>query len=59
MKKLYMNIADVYIKGNPLQLAEVITAMDESLQNVCQATEDITNLVIRYSASNKGSQYEK
>ncbi len=54
-----MNIADVYIKGNPLQLAEVITAMDESLQNVCQATENITNLVTRYSASNKGSQYEK
>lgn len=59
MKKLCMNIEDVYIKGNPLQLTEVITAMDESLQNVCQATEDITNVVIRYSASNKGNQYEK
>ena len=59
MKKLCMNIEDVFIKGNPLQLAEVITAMDESLQSVCQATEDITNLVIRYSASNKGNQYEK
>lgn len=59
MKKLYMNIEDIYIKGNPMQLAEVITAMDESLQNVCQSTEDITNLVIKYSASNKGQQYEK
>lgn len=58
MKKLYMNIEDISIKGDPLQLTEVITTMDESLQNVCQSTEDITNLVIRYSASNKGQQYE-
>ena len=46
MKKLYMNIEDIFIKGNPLQLTEVITTMDEALQNVCQSTEDITNLVI-------------
>ncbi len=59
MKKLYMNIEDIFIKGNPLQLTEVITTMDEALQNVCQATEDITNLVIRYSTSNKGHQFEK
>lgn len=59
MKKLYMNIEDIYIKGNPLQLTEVITTMDDALQNVCQSTEDITGLVIRHSASNKGQQYEK
>ena len=59
MKKLYMNIEDIHIEGNPLQLTEVITTMDESLQDICQSTEDITNLVIRYSASNMGSQYEK
>lgn len=59
MKKLYMNIEDIYIKGNPMQLTEVITSMDEALQAVCQSTEDITGLVIRHSASNKGHQYEK
>ena len=59
MKKLHVNIEDIYIKGNPLQLMEMITSIDEALQNVCQATEDITVLVIRYSASNKGKQYEK
>ncbi len=54
-----MNIEDIHIKGNPLQLTEVITTMDEALQSVCQSTEEITSLVVRYSASNKGHQYEK
>lgn len=59
MKKLYVNIEDIHIKGGPNQLTEVVTRMDNALQKLSQETEDITAWVARYSISNKGSQYEK
>ena len=59
MKKLYMNIEDIHIKGGPNQLSEVVTRMDNSLQKLSQETEDITAVVAKYSLSNKGNQYDK
>jgi len=59
MKRLTINIEDIYIKGGPVQLTEVITSIDNSLQKLSQATEDATILVNKYSSSNKGQQYRK
>ena len=59
MKKLYVNIEDIYIKGNPLLLTEVVTSMDVVLQKMSQSTENVTAKVIKYSSTNKGKQYEK
>lgn len=59
MKKLYENIEDINIKGGVSQLTEMVTAMDVSLQNMAANTEQLTMQLIRYSASNKGSQYER
>lgn len=58
MKRLYENIEDIHIKGDIAQLAEIVTVMDHSLQSLSQSTEDIFALIIRYSESNKGRQYE-
>ena len=59
MKKLYVNIEDIHIKGGPHQLTEVVTRMDNALQKLSQETEDVTAVVVRYSLSNKGNQYDK
>lgn len=59
MKKLYENIEDIYIKGGAGQLTEVISSMDISLQNISQGTETIYGLLMKYSSTNKGAQYEK
>ena len=59
MKRLSVNIEDVHIKGGAAQLTAIITSMDISLQKLSQATEDITGTVMKYSASNRGHQYQK
>ena len=59
MKKLYENIDDIHIKGGVGQLSEVVRAMDVSLQNIADNTDLLTNHLARYSASNKGAQYDK
>ncbi len=59
MKKLYENIEDINIKGGVEQLSEVVRAMDISLQNIADNTDMLVGYLIKYSASNKGSQYEK
>ena len=59
MKKLYENIEDINIKGGVGQLSEVIRAMDISLQNIADNSDQLTAYLVRYSASNKGAQYEK
>lgn len=59
MKKLYENIEDIYIKGSPAELTDMITQMDSILQNISAATERLAGLLIKYSVSNKGRQYEK
>ncbi len=59
MKRLYENIENIHIKGGVGQLSEIVTAMDVSLQNIAEYTEQLTALLIKYSASNEGEQYEK
>lgn len=59
MKKLYENIEDINIKGGVSQLTEMVTAMDVSLQNMAENTEQLTMQLIRYSTSNKGSQFKR
>lgn len=58
MKKLYENVEDINIKGGVSQLTEMVTAMDISLQNMAESTEQVTMQLVRYSASNKGAQYQ-
>lgn len=58
MKRLYENIEDINIKGDVSQLSEVVTAMDISLQNIAYSTEQLTEILIKYSVRNKGIQYE-
>ena len=59
MKKLYENIEDINIKGGVDQLSEVVRTMDVSLQNIADSTDQLTGYLTRYSASNKGTQFEK
>lgn len=59
MKKLYENIEDIKIKGSVDQLSDIVRAMDISLQNIADNTDLLAGLLIKYSASNKGAQYEK
>lgn len=59
MKKLYENIEDIDIKGNVGLLSDVVTAMDISLQNIAENTEQLAAILVRYEVSNKGSQYVK
>lgn len=59
MKKLYENIENIYIKGSIANLSEMVTAMDISLQNIAEGTERLSNILMRYADTNKGTQYEK
>ncbi len=59
MKKLYERIEDINIKGGVEQLSEVVRAMDVSLQNIADNTDQLVGYLVKYSASNKGAQYEK
>ena len=59
MKKLYENIEDINIKGGVEHLSEMVRAMDISLQNIADNTDRLVGYLIKYSASNKGVQYEK
>lgn len=59
MKKLYENIEDINIRGGVDQLSEVVRAMDISLQNIADNTDQLVGYLVKYSASNKGAQYEK
>lgn len=59
MKKLYENIEDINIRGSISQLTEMVAAMDISLQNMAENTEQLTMQLNRYSTSNKGFQYKR
>lgn len=59
MKRLYENIEDINIKGGVEQLSEMVRAMDISLQNIADNTDCLVGYLIKYSASNKGVQYDK
>ena len=47
MKKLYENIEDIYIEGNPENLTELITDIDNDMQAISNDTEQLTYFVIR------------
>ena len=59
MRKLLENNEDIYIKGSPAELTSIITAMDISLQNISEGTEQLAAKLVKYSDSNKGTQYER
>lgn len=58
MKKLYENIEDINIRGGVDQLSEVVRAMDISLQNIADNTDQLVGYLVKYSTTNKGAQYE-
>ena len=59
MKKLYENMEDINIKGGVEHLSDMVRAMDISLQNIANNTDQLVGYLVKYSASNKGAQYEK
>ncbi len=59
MKKLYERIENIDIKGDISQLTDMVTTIDIALQHVTEQTHLLTTNLIRYSATNKGTQYEK
>ena len=43
MKKLYEHIEDIDIRGGVEQLSDVVRAMDISLQNIADNTDQLVN----------------
>ena len=58
MKKLYENIEDIYIEGNPENLTELITDIDNDMQAITNDTEQLTYNLIKYSEVIKGVQFK-
>lgn len=58
MKKLYENIEDIYIEGDPENLTELITDMDNYLQAIANDTEQLTYGLVKYSEVIKGVQFK-
>ena len=58
MKKLYENIEDIYIEGNPEKLTELITDIDNDMQAITNDTEQLTYNLIKYSEVIKGVQFK-
>ena len=59
MKKLYTNIEDIHIRGDISQLSEIVSVMDISLQDIADKSDLLAEYLVKYSTSNKGSQYAK
>lgn len=59
MKKLYENIENIKIKGSVDQLSDIVRAIDISLQNIADNSDVLAGVLIKFSVSNKGTQYEK
>lgn len=59
MKHLYENIENIYIKGGPEILTEAITDIDITLQNVTSGTEQLAVILLKFSNTNKGQQYQR
>lgn len=59
MNKLFNSIEDVDIRDDIGQLSELVGEIDITLQDIANETEDLFENLIRFSASNKGVQYEK
>lgn len=59
MKRLYENIEDIDITGSPENLTELITDIDNSMQEIASETEQLTGILINYSEAIKGEQFKK
>ena len=59
MKKLYENIEDININGEISDLTDVVKAIDNSLQNIANMTEQLTDTLEKYSDVVKGVQFKK
>lgn len=59
MRKLFDHIEDIHIKGTAAQLTRAVTAMDDSLQDIASATEQLAGYLLRYSNTNQGIQFAK
>ena len=59
MKRLDQNIERVHIIGGIGQLTDIVQAMDKSLQNIADSTDRLTDILLKFSDSNKGQQFEK
>ena len=59
MKRLFVNIDDIYIKGSPTALADIISHMDASMQTIAEATQQLLDNLARFCASNKGERIRK
>ena len=44
MKRLFVNIDDIYIKGSPTALADIISHMDASMQTIAEARKKTSAL---------------
>lgn len=58
MKKLYSNITEIKIKGNPIDLFEVVTNLDKRIELLSNETSQIKSILFKYINSNAGKQYE-
>lgn len=58
MKKLYVNIEDIHIKGDISELSRPVKQIDFSLQAIAENTNRITDLLAKYSSFSKGKQFE-
>lgn len=59
MKKIYVNIDQIDIRGGVDQLTDVVKSIDVSLQSIADKTDALTGYLVKCSASNKGKQFEK
>ena len=59
MKKLYINIEEIKIKGRPHLLTQPVSDIDERMQAIAQATECIKGIMFKFSGTNQGIQYQK
>ncbi len=58
MKKLYANINEIKINGNPSDLYEVVTNLDRRIETLSNETSQIKRVLFKYMNSNAGKQYE-
>ena len=59
MKKLYVNVEEVKIKGRPEALTRVVMDIDRRTQELASATELIKGIMYKLSGTNRGKQYKQ
>lgn len=60
MKKLFLNIQKVHIKGkDPSVLSTLVADIDKQMQSLVIATDEARALMSKYNGNNNGAQYEK